>query len=157
MNVLIIDDSAVSLPILRSVLTHLDASLLLYDFSDPLEALAWASRFRADFVLLDYLMPGIDGLEFARRFRLDPKHLDIPILMVTTDNSPGVRAAALALGILDVVVKPFRPAELEARCRNVMNLRMHTEKKRQDLSQQHRSLAAWIQEHMKDDGAKQFS
>lgn len=150
MNVLIIDDMASSRMVLRAVLERIDMRLLLHEFEDPEAALEWSATLRPDFVLLDYRMPKMDGIEFARRFRQEPKHLDVPIVLVTVDPDEGLRTAARAAGVMDVVLKPFLPRDLQMRCLNLMNLRMNTELKRQDLSRQHRTLAAWIEAQMKD-------
>ena len=145
MNVLIIDDQPSSRMILRCVLERMDMDLLLHEFSDPEEALLWCENFRPDFVLLDYRMPGMDGIEFARRFRLSAQHQDVPLVLVTAADDDVMRRKAVEAGILDVVLKPINPRDLKARCTNLMNLRKKTELKRQDLSLQQRMLAAWIE------------
>jgi two-component system response regulator RpfG len=132
MNVMIIDDQPSSRMLLRCVLERMDMQLLLHEFADPEEALIWCENFRPDFVLLDYMMPGMDGIEFARRFRMSPKHQDVPIVLVTACVDEDVHRAAVEAGILDVVLKPIKPRDLKARCTNVMNLRQKTELKRQD-------------------------
>jgi two-component system response regulator RpfG len=88
-------------------------------------------------------MPGIDGLEFARRFRRPLLHRDVPIVLVTVVGDEPVRQAALDAGVIDFLVKPIRPRELRARCRNLLQLRQHSESvKQRALSLEQRLLSS---------------
>src|SRR5450759_1958393 len=83
--------------------------------SDGLEALTAISSEQPDVVILDVLMPGIDGLEVARRLRRAGN--DVPILMLTAREAIDDRVAGLDAGADDYLVKPFALAELLARVR----------------------------------------
>lgn len=126
MNVLIVDDQPSSRMVLRCVLERLDMGLYLHEFGDPEQALNHAETMQLDCVLLDYRMPGMDGLEFARHFRLQPNHRDVPIMLVTAQDDAPLREEALRLGIIDVVVKPIIPRVMYTRCQNVLSLRRET-------------------------------
>ncbi len=82
-----------------------------------------------DVVLLDWMLPGAPGIDFARRLRGDPRTRDIPIIMLTARAQEQDKVAGLEGGADDYVVKPFSPRELLARIKAVMRRRapQHTD------------------------------
>ncbi len=82
--------------------------------------LASAKREVPDLLLVDLMMPGMDGLELCRRLRSDPLTASIPIIMLTAKSAESDRVVGLELGADDYVTKPFSPRELAARVKAVL-------------------------------------
>ncbi len=143
MNIVIVDDQTSARTMLRHILEDISPELEVLDFGDPQVALRWCEENRPDLLLLDYRMPVIDGLEFARRFRKPLLHRDVPIVLVTVVGDEPIRQAALDAGVIDFLVKPVRPRELRARCRNLLQLRQQSESiKQRALSLEQRLLSS---------------
>ena len=87
-----------------------------------------------DLVLLDIVMPGIDGLEVVRRIRDDPEVYDIPIIMVTVLGDRETRLAAVEAGANDFIVKPIDKLELRIRVESLLKM-----KEAQDEIKRHRA------------------
>ncbi|MBO0600233.1 response regulator transcription factor [Sporosarcina sp. E16_3] len=84
---------------------------------DGIEALATLQSFKADLVLLDIMMPNMDGWELCREIR---KQYDIPLLMLTAKGDTAQKVKGFELGTDDYLVKPFEPAELTARVKALL-------------------------------------
>jgi two-component system phosphate regulon response regulator PhoB len=87
------------------------------------EAIALAREERPDVVLLDLMLPGIDGLEVCRRLRSQAETAAIPVVMLTARNAEGDVVAGLECGADDYLTKPFSPRVLAARLRAVLRRR----------------------------------
>ena len=84
------------------------------------EALAALKTRGVSLVLLDLMLPGIDGLEVCRRLKAQPETREIPIIMLTAKDSEADIVAGLEMGAADYVCKPFSPRVLMARIRAVL-------------------------------------
>lgn len=82
--------------------------------ADGQEGLDRAAQIRPDIVLLDVMMPGLDGLEVTRRLKADPRTSAIPIVLVSARTGADDVAAGKAAGAADYVKKPFDPDDLIA-------------------------------------------
>ena len=99
------------------------------------EALEAVKRELPDLILLDVMMPGMDGFETAARLKADPRSRNVPIIMVTAISDRESRLAALAAGAEEFLTKPVERTELLIRVRNLLKL-----KKYQDFLASHRDL-----------------
>lgn len=134
-KLLVVDDNAVNLTLFRHLLLKLeDAEVECV--ADPVVALARCAEHEPDLILLDYMMPVVDGLEFIRRLRLIPNRDEVPVVMVTADTESDVRLRALELGAQDFLTKPVNKVEIIARVKNLLALR----KSRQQLA----NRAEWL-------------
>lgn len=131
---------------LRQIVEGISPQISVADFGDPEQALRWSQGHQTDLLLLDYRMPKLDGVEFARRFRLGVGCQGVPIVLTTAIGDEPVRQAALDAGVIDFLVKPIRPRELRARCRNLLNLREHCETTRRSARSLEQRMLLGLQE-----------
>src|SRR5207237_10339532 len=83
-----------------------------------------------DIVLLDVMMPGMDGFEVCRRIKSNPRTAHVPVIMVTALDQPSDRVAGLEAGADDFLTKPVDDAALFARVRSLVRLKMMTDELR---------------------------
>lgn len=84
------------------------------------EALDVLERERVDLVVLDLMMPVLDGYETCRRLREDPRFVDLPVIMLTARAQVADIERGFSVGATDYVVKPFSPRELLSRVRGML-------------------------------------
>ncbi|MDM0054155.1 response regulator transcription factor [Variovorax fucosicus] len=111
--VLIVDDVPDNLAVLHDALDESGYTVLVATSGE--QALQRAAQARPDIVLLDAMMPGIDGFEVARRLKADPATAHIPIVFMTGLTETEHLVAALEAGGVDYVTKPIKPKEVLAR------------------------------------------
>ncbi len=90
---------------------------------DAETALGHINRALPDLILLDWMLPGMSGVELARRLRADARTRDIPIIMLTARSDEHDKVLGLESGADDYITKPFSPRELMARIRAVLRRR----------------------------------
>jgi len=117
-NVLVVDDE----PSIREMLEFSlqRAGMRPRTAQDSEAAMVAIADQRPDIVLLDWMMPGISGIDLAKRLRREENSKDIPIIMLTARVGEDDRVFGLEAGADDYVVKPFSPRELVARVRAVL-------------------------------------
>ncbi|PPQ37445.1 putative two-component system response regulator [Rhodoblastus acidophilus] len=121
-SVLVVDDSCSMLAILESTINKI-GKIDVATCDNPVKAMLKCAEFQYDVILVDYLMPGMNGIDFLRKIRKVEHYRSIPIIMLTSQHDRNVRIDALSAGVNDFLTKPFDPFELRARLSNMLALR----------------------------------
>ena len=117
-TVLVVEDESALLTLLRYNLER--EGYRIAEARDGEEALLVASEVQPDLVLLDWMLPGLSGIELCRRIRLRRETERLPVIMLTARGEEGDRVRGLATGADDYVSKPFSVPELLARVRALL-------------------------------------
>ena len=118
---LIVDDTEINLILFSALVKKLE-NCVAHSFSDPRAGLAYVTENPVDLVIVDYMMPDLDGLEFIRRLRLVPGRESVPVLMITANDQKQIRYRALDSGANDFLTKPVDKIEFLARANNMLTL-----------------------------------
>lgn len=121
-RVLVVDDNEANVKLLQTLLEaeYFDV-LVAYDGQTALNVCAQTN---VDIVLLDVMMPGIDGFEVCRRLKDNPKLCHIPVVMVTALDQPADRVIGLKCGADDFLTKPVNNVQLMARVKSLLRLKI---------------------------------
>jgi two-component system cell cycle response regulator len=124
-RVLVVDDILANVRLLEAKLTaeYFDVITAM----NGVDALEAVQRARPDIVLLDVMMPGIDGIEVCRRIKSNPATHHIPVIMVTALDQPGDRVKGLEAGADDFLTKPVNDVALFCRVKSLARLKMLTD------------------------------
>ncbi len=117
-TILIVEDEASIQEMLKIILVQ--AGFEVLQAEDTASAQTQISDHSPDLILLDWMLPGISGVEWARRLKKDPAYKDMPIILLTARGEEEDKVRALDIGADDYVTKPFSPKELVARIRAVL-------------------------------------
>ncbi|MGI9513867.1 MAG: PleD family two-component system response regulator [Anderseniella sp.] len=121
-RVLVVDDILANVRLLEAKLTS--EYFEVETASNGLDALAAIDSFHPDIVLLDVMMPGIDGFEVCRRIKSNSETQHIPVIMVTALDQPEDRVQGLEAGADDFITKPVNDAALFCRLKSLVRLKM---------------------------------
>ncbi|HEX4634878.1 MAG TPA: response regulator, partial [Rhizomicrobium sp.] len=127
-RVLVVDDILSNVKLLEAKLTA-EYFEVMTAFNG-LECLSKMEQAVPDIVLLDVMMPGMDGFEVCRRIKTDPRTAHVPVVMVTALDQPSDRVAGLEAGADDFLTKPVDDSALFARVRSLVRLKMMTDELR---------------------------
>jgi response regulator RpfG family c-di-GMP phosphodiesterase len=125
MKVVIIDDVQINVSLLQHLVRKLPDCEPI-GFTDPAAALAWCLDNDPDLVIVDYMMPVLNGIELVEQFRA--RYADSPVLMVTANHEAQIRHLALQMGVTDFLNKPINNIEFLARAKNMLALRLSLKK-----------------------------
>ena len=124
----VVDDNAVNCEIFASIASRLASDIRVESFIDPVVGLASSQQAMPDLVVVDYMMPELDGFQYATRIRALPGGKVVPIVMITAATYRAIRHQALELGVTDFLTKPIDKQEVRARLTNLLALRRaHTQ------------------------------
>jgi two-component system cell cycle response regulator len=127
-RVLVVDDILSNVKLLEAKLSAEYFEVM--SAFNGLECLAKMEETIPDIVLLDVMMPGMDGFEVCRRIKNNPRTAHVPVVMVTALDQPSDRVAGLEAGADDFLTKPVDDAALFARVRSLVRLKMMTDELR---------------------------
>jgi putative two-component system response regulator len=122
---LIVDDAVENIKLVTEILNRPRNEYDIEAAGDGYEALEKVKKFNPDLIMLDVVMPGIDGFEVCRILKEDEKTRLIPIVMITALDSQQDRLRGLESGVDDFISKPFNVYELLARVKNLLKLRSY--------------------------------
>ena len=105
-KVLIVDDETLNIEFLQTLLNE-EINVIFATSGE--DALSIVQANRPDMILLDIMMPGMDGYEVCKRLKGNPETKDIPVIFVTAKTGPEEEARGLELGAIDYITKPFNP------------------------------------------------
>ena len=135
--VLIVDDISSNIHLITELLENLGYGTTFVtagrDVMDRVESA------RPDLILLDFMMPEIDGLEVCSRLKANPKTADIPVIFLTASNKKIHLLQAFERGAVDYVTKPFNPPELLARVKTHLELKQTRDRLAQALIDQQKT------------------
>ncbi|HOV80846.1 MAG TPA: response regulator transcription factor [Bacillota bacterium] len=143
--ILVVDDEEVVRELVRHCLVK--EGLKVIDAGDAYGAFDLITRLKPDLIILDILLPGIDGIEFCRKLR---KETDVPIIFLSSKSDSSDVILGLGVGGDDYIVKPFVPGEMVARVKTQLrrlNLRESAGVSREPKKLKHRGLEIDLEGH----------
>lgn len=124
-KILVVDDAVENIKLVTEILNRPKNEYHIEAAGNGYEALEKVKKFDPDLIMLDVVMPGIDGFEVCRILKEDQKTRLIPIVMITALDSQQDRLRGLESGVDDFISKPFNVYELLARVKNLLKLRSY--------------------------------
>jgi DNA-binding response OmpR family regulator/DNA-binding CsgD family transcriptional regulator len=150
-NILVVDDVPDNVAVLFDFLREHGFKVLVSESGR--HALTALSRSAPDLILLDVMMPEMDGLETCRRIKEDPRFADVPVFFMTALGDPVDKVRGLQAGAADYITKPIFPEEVLARIRVHLELR----DRNRELAEQNERLDAAIQQRIAAERALQHT
>lgn len=141
---MVVDDTPANLDILAEILGAEGYEVVA--FPKPGMALATATRQPPDLLLLDIVMPEMDGYEFCRRLKAEEATSEVPVIFLSANDSSADKVHAFAVGGVDYMTKPFQAAEVVARVRTHLSL----QSMRNQLEAQNANLERIVAEKVRE-------
>jgi len=128
-KILIVDDKETNRTILRLVLSKADASYVILQADCGKAALEIVEREMPDIILLDVLMPDMDGYEVCQKLKAQEKYKSIPVLFITALDKTEDMNKCFSIGGADYIVKPINPEEVKARVKAHLSFKLAQEER----------------------------
>jgi len=138
-RILLVDDNTTNLQLLNETLDGLGYKLLIAKSGQA--ALAIAQKAAPSLILLDIMMPEMDGYEVCRRLKADAATCQIPVIFITALAADDDKARGLGMGAVDYITKPFNPELVRARVRIHLELKKHQDHLEELVKERTRRLA----------------
>ncbi len=119
-KVLVVDDNQTNLALIKVYLEQM--GLEVYMAQEAHSGLEIAMEERPDLILLDIMMPVMDGIEMCKRLKADPRTVMIPVIFVTAKDQSQDKISGLKSGAVDYITKPFNPNELKTRINVILQM-----------------------------------
>jgi putative two-component system response regulator len=123
-SIMVVDDEPLNIRVLQKYLAEIGFRNVTA-ISDPREALSTARRLLPDLIILDLVMPEVNGREVLRDLKATPNLNSIPVIVLTASNDRATRVAVLEDGAADFLGKPIDPSELAPRVRNMLAIKQY--------------------------------
>jgi len=137
-RILVVDDTPENIQLLAEIL---ERDYIVIAATNGYKALQLAKRVPPpDMILLDVMMPGIDGFEVCARLKSEPETKEIPVIFVTALDNQGNEAEGLAVGAVDYITKPINESLVKARVQNHLELKRHRDQLTQLVDERTREL-----------------
>jgi len=107
-KILVVDDDLINRKLISTIISKKGFETI--EAGNGVEAMSELEKNDIDIILLDIVMPVMDGIEFLKQIRTKPEFMDVPIIILTTDDSK--KTEAMSLGAKDVIIKPISPVTL---------------------------------------------
>lgn len=123
-KILVVDDQPINIRVIHGLFkSQFDVIMAM----NGEQALSQAEQHRPDLIILDVMMPDMDGYEVCRRLKANPSTSAIPVVFVTAHNEPADQIQGIALGAIDFISKPINAVLVEARVTTYMAFKLQTD------------------------------
>ncbi|UCD32095.1 MAG: response regulator, partial [Desulfobacterales bacterium] len=141
-SILMVDDNPTNLQVLFQTLESMECRMLVA--KDGQTALTIADKKLPDLILLDIMMPGMDGYEVCRRLKSQPSTQHIPVIFLSALSETDDKVKGLNIGAVDYITKPFQPEEVIARVNThltIHRLKSEVETQKDQLEQELKTVS----------------
>lgn len=136
-KVLIVDDQVENIDILKGIL---EDQYTIFAIKDPTKVLQFLKKNTPDLILLDIMMPELDGYEICKELKKDPVLAKVPVIFITADNSSDSEEKGLQLGAVDYITKPINPPIVRARVKTHLDLYSFSHELEEKVEQRTRQI-----------------